>query len=344
MFVVDFSAMAKKSNPVRNVRIGPGSRTLAATLGAEGLAAEAVWWDLAANAPLGTSAIFPPVWEEYGYPEPLVEPVFTPDLARCAVHAYAAGSGSMEFHGVVVVAPGVSFNDGVGFPFCEDFTEESLEALTISPDGRWLLAGHLSGRLTRFDLRKATFDSGSKSPPDGEPISLVQDPEDEWDEWDANDAPALAVSPDGNLLATGHADGEVRLFRFRTRKQLAVLRPPDKVSKTAGVRSLEFSADGTRLAARSAGRVTIFDVAGRRPVVDLTAGDPTSFAFHPDGKRLLTGGPDEWVRVWDAATWAEVGQYDWRVGPVHAVAVSPDGLLAAAGGENRRAVVWDFGG
>jgi WD40 repeat protein len=344
MFVIDLSnPLTKKHDPIRNVRIGPGSTTLAATLGAAYTATEAVWWHLADNKPIGRSSIFPPAWSKYCYTNSFVEPVFTPDLTRCAVHGYAPGSGSVEFHSVVIVAPGESYKQGADFSFPEDYCEDSLEALAISPDGQWLLAGHRLGRLSRLDLTKAQF--GTKNPlPEPEPIFLGQQDEEMEDGWDGDDAMSLAVSFDGQQLATGQVDGEVCLFNFHSRELLATfqLSAPDR--RKGSVRGLTFSADGKWLAARSEGRVTILDLAKKSKPARLETGDPTDMAFHPDGKRLLTGGPDHQVRVWDIATRREREQYDWKIGAIHSVAVSPDGLTAAAGGDNNRVVVWDLGG
>lgn len=359
MFVIDFSKhFTEKQSPVRNVRISSDSRTLAATLGEAGKATEAVWWSLADNKPIGMSDIYPPECREhpstlypkgghdYGgspaYSRTFCDPVFTPDLARCAIHDFSYGSGSVVFEGVVILAPGVSYRDGIGLSLGETW-ELGLDVLALSPDGRWLLVGQNGGWVCRWDLRKVKSGKSKKSP-EAELLSFAQDPEDKWDGWDADDADSLAVSVDGKRLATGHYDGEVRLFDFRTRKQLAILQPPDNKSEAAAVRirGLNFSADDKWLAARSAEHVTVFDPAAGSVVAQLKVPKLTDMALHPDGKRMLTAGLDKRIRVWDTATWKEAKRYDWKIGPIHSVAVSPDGLTAAAGGEKNRVVVWDL--
>ncbi|QJW96519.1 WD40 repeat domain-containing protein [Frigoriglobus tundricola] len=65
-------------------------------------------------------------------------------------------------------------------------------------------------------------------------------------------------------------------------------------------------------------------------------------AFHPDGHHLLTGNNDTTARLIDTRTWQVVRQYTWAVGQLGAVAISPDGQLAAAGGAKGRVVVWDL--
>lgn len=65
-------------------------------------------------------------------------------------------------------------------------------------------------------------------------------------------------------------------------------------------------------------------------------------AYHPTGSYLLAANNDNTVRVFETTTWSVVKQYTWAIGRLSAVAVSPDGTLAAAGGERGQVVVWDL--
>lgn len=68
----------------------------------------------------------------------------------------------------------------------------------------------------------------------------------------------------------------------------------------------------------------------------------TALAYHPDGRRLFATSNDETVHVFDAHVLARVTRYTWQLNRLSAVAVSPDGLLAAAGSATGDVVVWDL--
>ncbi len=67
----------------------------------------------------------------------------------------------------------------------------------------------------------------------------------------------------------------------------------------------------------------------------------TAAAYHPSGRYLFTTSYDATVSVWDTEDWVRVRRFDWDIGRLRSVAVSPDGLLAAAGSDRGRVVVWD---
>jgi len=69
--------------------------------------------------------------------------------------------------------------------------------------------------------------------------------------------------------------------------------------------------------------------------------DFTAIAYHPSGEHVYATSNDETVHVFDTKTWDRVGRFTWQIGKLKAVAVSADGTLAAAGGENGEIVIWD---
>jgi WD40 repeat protein len=74
----------------------------------------------------------------------------------------------------------------------------------------------------------------------------------------------------------------------------------------------------------------------------------TALAYHPNGRHLFVTSNDETVHVFDTQTLDRVTRYTWQLEKLTAVAVSPDGTLAAAGSAhedtnaNGEVVVWDL--
>jgi WD40 repeat protein len=67
----------------------------------------------------------------------------------------------------------------------------------------------------------------------------------------------------------------------------------------------------------------------------------TGLAFHPSGRYLAATSNDATVKLYDTATWKVAQCFDWDIGRLRSVAFSPDGMLAAAGGDKGKTVVWD---
>jgi WD40 repeat protein len=108
---------------------------------------------------------------------------------------------------------------------------------------------------------------------------------------------AVAWSPDGSLLARGHEDGSVRLYKVETGEELLALRGHEYY-----VTSVAWSPDSKRLASGSSDNtVRLWELESRA----LLAFSPRCFAqvrqvaWHPKGRWLLSSCDDGAIRIWD---------------------------------------------
>ncbi len=152
-------------------------------------------------------------------------------------------------------------------------------------------------------------------------------------------ARALALSPDGARVATGHADGAVAVWDRAAGKLLRTT-----AAHSAPVRQLGYLDGGRRLlTAGGDGDLRVWNVGadgGLTPQARASAvpGPATSFAVAADGRRVLVGTELGVVVLWDAAD--NRVERVWEAGgPVAAVALSPDGKVAVAGGDET--YTWD---
>lgn len=179
---------------------------------------------------------------------------------------------------------------------------------------RWLDAVPESGRAWEWNYLNALADMSERS-------ARAHD----------GGALALAISPDGPIIATAGADNAIRLWRAPNLTPLGALHGHE-----AHIRALAFSPDGATLASASAdSTVQLWDIHAKQHIATLDDHtEPVSFvSFSPDGSRLVsTGyfrdpavGVDGVVMLWSVADAAL--SKEWRVGvkPVRVVAWAPDG-------------------
>ncbi|MEO1495699.1 MAG: WD40 repeat domain-containing protein [Planctomycetota bacterium] len=151
---------------------------------------------------------------------------------------------------------------------------------------------------------------------------------------------AVAVSPQGDLIAAGGDGHAVRLFDGQTGELVATI-----PAHRDWVRATSFSPDGQKLATVGADhtlRVWSTSGASAPLTVHKCAGPLQAVAFHPTKNQAATVGFGDHLRMFDLGANEEVGLRGCACDDTRAVAISPEGRWAAAAGRNGVIRVWDL--
>jgi cytochrome c len=140
---------------------------------------------------------------------------------------------------------------------------------------------------------------------------------------------AVAVLPDGRFVTAG-GDAHIALWTPRRQSPDHVFD-----GHTAPVVALAVSPDGKTLASASWDRtVRVWPLAGGRPrMLEGHTQNVNGVAFSPDGTRIITAGYDATIRIWQLAD-DGVSVHNLP-SPLNSVVVAPDGELLAAGADGR---------
>ncbi|MFJ8768800.1 TIR domain-containing protein [Streptomyces clavifer] len=321
---------------------GPGQFLAMASdgsVGARAIQDRVQLWDMASRRPIGRAL--------KGRGGIITSLSFSPDGKTFAAVDFDGGLQLWD------VAGRTPIGDHVASP------STRVRAITFSPDSAMLAAAYEDGGVRLWDLRRGGQAGGPlightttaravAFSPDGS--VLASSSEDTTVRlWDirtlrqggapivTGEQRAAALSPDGRALAVADSEGTVRLWDVAARRRIdgVLARDADKLSPT-----LAFRPDGAVLAIGSPG-LRLRDVAARGPVGEplLRAGEVRALTFGPDGRTLVSGGPES-VHVWDLAARPPT---DTALGAWSAdVKMSPDGRILATVTEDSTVVFWDM--
>ena len=151
---------------------------------------------------------------------------------------------------------------------------------------------------------------------------------------------SVAFSPNGELVAAGTANGEVRLWQVSSGKPLLTCD-----THSNWVFSIAFSPDGSILASGNEDQtLQLWDVNSGQALKILQGHSyrTMAVAFSPDGNILASGSDDHNIILWDMHSGQLLKTLKGHAGPVRSVAFSPDESILASGSEDWTVNLWDI--
>jgi WD40 repeat protein/DNA-binding HxlR family transcriptional regulator/GTPase SAR1 family protein len=149
----------------------------------------------------------------------------------------------------------------------------------------------------------------------------------------------VAFSPDGTQLATGDAEGGLRLWQVADSKLLM-----DFEGHQGWVWSIAFSADGRTLASCSSDKtVRIWDVSTGRCLHTLRGHSSSVWAIAFSGKEpiLASGGDESTVWLWNIQTGECIKTLSGHTGRILALQFSENAQLVASGSDDHTIRLWN---
>ncbi|MBU1746716.1 MAG: hypothetical protein KKA73_03430 [Chloroflexi bacterium] len=158
---------------------------------------------------------------------------------------------------------------------------------------------------------------------------------------------ALDVSPDGQSILSGSADGSLRLWDLSNGAELRQLYFPDSGA------SLALSPDGQLgLVAHWAGDINLWDYTTGQEIRRLVGHTEMPYAgvkFGPDGRIAISGSgdifgvaQDKTLRVWDVETGQELHRFEGYADILWDIDISPDGRWAVSVSRDGAVQLWDI--
>lgn len=155
----------------------------------------------------------------------------------------------------------------------------------------------------------------------------------------ASSVNAIAIAPNGRLIATGSSDHTGRLWSIDGKKSHQL------IGHTHPIKAIVFSPDGKRIYTGGMdGIIKSWDLKGKI-CNELKENDSMIFslACSPDGRYIISGRSNGIMILHDLKS-KEIRSFEGHEVDVLSVAFSPDGKYILSGGQDTKARLWDLNG
>jgi eukaryotic-like serine/threonine-protein kinase len=200
--------------------------------------------------------------------------------------------------------------------------DETVQALAISPDGKWLGILHIGGDVTVMDF-------ASKQVRRRYPAKLSA----------SGDCGDLTFSRDGSRLIVGQFDGRILVREWRTDAE--PLEIPCHDHPFDGVKALACSPTDDLIALATT-NIWLWNYVTGTPLGELPGHSHwiAGLEFSPDGQWLASVAADRSVRLWDVARRTQARRLQGHVDEVWSLAYLPDGETLVTGGKDGSILFW----
>ncbi|MGD1804615.1 WD40 repeat domain-containing protein [Dapis sp. BLCC M126] len=149
----------------------------------------------------------------------------------------------------------------------------------------------------------------------------------------------VAITPDGQTLASGGYGGVIKIWNFNNNKLLHTIN-----AHADAIESIAISPDGQILASGSwDNRIKLWDLTNGTLIRTLEAhtDDVKAIAISADGNTLASGSYDGMIKLWNLKTGSIEGSLQHSA-PITSLAFSPNGEILASGSQNGQIKTWQL--
>lgn len=218
----------------------------------------------------------------------------------------------------------------------------SVYTVAISPNGRTLVSGSWDNTIKVWNLHTAGNAGWTPRLQGIAPTSrILGDGLLYTLSGHSGEVNSVAISPDGQTVASGSEDQTINLWDLRTGELLSIL-----TGHSDAVKSVAFSPDGKTLASGSADYTIKLWHLHAGELLHTLPGHSNwvkCVAISPDGQILASGGQDKTIMLWHLHTGELYSQLTGHWGEVNSVVISSDGQTVLTCSWDETIRLWHLG-